>query len=122
MKHPGAYYLLLLYCTLMVKCAVPVTCDALSHLFNEEAHIATVHAIYGSHHLQTEVAGAVSDMQGGKHTIAGQDEPTVVHTCPAASANVPVLKFLLSPRFCLYAYPRLCSISLLLPGEPPESC
>ena len=57
MKSPAAYYLFLLYCTLMVRCAMPVACDAFSHLFNEEAHIATVHAVYGSHHLQAEVAG-----------------------------------------------------------------
>ena len=121
MKHPAAYYLLLLYCTLMVRCAVPVACDALSHIFNEEAHLATVHAVYGSHHLQAEVAGSVSDTQSSKHTNAQQDEPTVVHTYTSGYSAVSIGSDLLLTQFPSLSYP-LCSISLLYKSEPPESC
>ena len=121
MKHPAAYYLLLLYCTLMVRCAMPVACDALSHLFNEEAHIATVHAVYGSHHLQAEVAGAASDTQSSKHTNSGQDEPTVVHTYTSGYSTVSISSTLLLTQFPSHLYP-LPSVSLLYKSEPPESC
>ncbi len=121
MKHPGAYYLLLLYCTLMVKCAAPVACDALSHLFNEEDHIAIVHAVYGSHHLQTEVAMAVDDTQTGKHTGTQQDEPTVVHTYTSGYSSISICAVSLPATFPVLSYP-LCSVSLLYISQPPESC
>ena len=74
MRRPAAYYLLLLYCTVLMRCAIPVACDALSHLFNEEAHIATVHAVYGSNHLQKEIAaGAESDNTKNQATIHYED-------------------------------------------------
>ena len=80
MRFPAAYYLLLLYCTMMMQCAIPVACDGLSHLFNEEEHIATIHAVYGNHHLQREEA-AVSQNASAKHTgHLQQDEPNTVHT------------------------------------------
>ncbi len=56
MKYAVAYYLFLLYCTVLLRCAIPVACDALSHVFNEEEHIATIHAMYGYNHLQKEIA------------------------------------------------------------------
>lgn len=121
MKSPAAYYLLLLYCTLMVRCAAPVALDALSHLFNEEAHIATVHAVYGSHHLQTEVAGAVSDTGSGKHTNAQQDEPTVVHTFTQGYYYISTHINSLSLPFPFLSC-SLCSESGLGINKPPESC
>ncbi len=81
MRYPAAYYLLLLYSTVLMRCVLPVTCDALSHVFNEEKHLATIHAVYGSHHLQSEMAGTVAQSDTGKHTASLQEnEPTVVHT------------------------------------------
>ena len=121
MKHPAAYYLFLLYCTLMVRCAMPVACDALSHLFNEEAHIATVHAVYGSHHLQTEVAGAVSDDHTSKHTNTQTYEPTVVHTYTSGYNAISISSSLLLTQFSSHSYP-LCRGSLFYKSEPPESC
>lgn len=120
MKQPAAYYLLLLYCTLMVRCAMPVACDALSHLFNAEAHIATVHAIYGSHHLQAEVAGAVSDTGTSKHTGTQQDEPTVVHTYTSGYSIVSICNSVSSLQFPFHSVP-LCSVSLLYISQPPDS-
>ena len=80
MRSPAAYYLLLLYCTVLIRCALPAACDALSHIFNEEQHIATVHAVYGSHHLESQTAGTVDDNHSGKHTASlQQNEPNVVH-------------------------------------------
>ena len=61
MKVPIAYYLLLLYVTVMFKPLIPIVSDAVSHTFAEAIHIATVHAIYGSNHLEKELSETSSE-------------------------------------------------------------
>jgi hypothetical protein len=56
MKFPVAYYLLLLYLTVMLRPLMPIICDAWDHTFAESIHIATVHAKYGANHLQSVLA------------------------------------------------------------------
>ncbi len=56
MKATIAYYMLILYATVMFKPLIPIVQDFLSHTFSEAIHIATVHAIYGSNHLQKELS------------------------------------------------------------------
>lgn len=67
MKSPSAYYLLLLYLTLMLKPLIPIISDAWSHEFKEIEHISSVHLKYGSHHLQNELADTSSDNNEGKN-------------------------------------------------------
>ena len=55
MKTDIAYYLLILYVTVILKPLVPVLCDIWSHEFSEIEHISTVHAKYGGHHLQKDL-------------------------------------------------------------------
>lgn len=119
MRFSVAYYLLLLYCTMMVRCAIPAMCDELSHLFNEEKHIATIHAVYGSHHLQKEEA-AVSQNNSSKHTSNfQQDEPNPVHThtqnysCLSTSINIRITRYLISQSL-------LPDITLAGITQPPE--
>jgi hypothetical protein len=45
MKFAIAYYLLLIYSTVILKPLIPVAEDALFHCFAEAYHIASVHAI-----------------------------------------------------------------------------
>ncbi len=52
---------MLLYITVMFKPLIPITSDAWDHQFNEIEHISIVHAKYGSHHLQKEVADTEKD-------------------------------------------------------------
>ena len=56
MRATIAYYMLILYATVMFKPLIPIAEDFLSHSFSEAIHIATVHAIYGSNHLQKELS------------------------------------------------------------------
>ncbi len=78
MKYATAYYLFLLYCTVLLRCAIPVACDALSHVCNEEEHLATVHAVYGNNHLQKEIAS--NETSNNKNaTIVKYEEPVQVH-------------------------------------------
>ena len=45
----------------MVKPLIPIFCDVWAHEFNEIEHISTVHAKYGSNHIQKEIAETDSD-------------------------------------------------------------
>ena len=76
MRVPIAYYLMLLYVTVMFKPLIPIVSDTLSHTFSEAIHIATVHAIYGSHHLENELSNTASDNANGKHqnSINAEDQ------------------------------------------------
>lgn len=77
MKYAAAYYLFLLYCTVLLRCAIPVVCDAISHICNEEKHLATVHALYGNNHLQKEIASGESNNKNA--TTIKFEEPVLVH-------------------------------------------
>ncbi len=122
MKFPAAYYLLLLYCTVMIRCAMPVACDALSHIFNEEEHLAIVHAVYGSHHLQSEISDTVSDNHSAKHSAEQQqNEPTIVHTFTETYRYGFKLNQISSPQCNSY----FCFLPKGLPAvisQPPENC
>ncbi len=74
MRHPSAYYLLLLYCTVLMRCAIPVACDELSHIFNEEDHIATIHAVYGNNHVEKEIAADEKDNTKSQSTVKYEDQ------------------------------------------------
>lgn len=58
MKSPAAYYLLLLYVSVMFKPLIPILDDAWSHAFSGIEHISLVHAKYGSNHVQKNIADA----------------------------------------------------------------
>lgn len=90
MRVPIAYYLVLLYITVMFKPLIPIVGDSLSHTFSAAIHIATVHAIFGSHHLETELANTATDNANSKHqnSIIAEDQ-------------VPVH---VSTNECLYGY------------------
>lgn len=67
MKSPTAYYLMLLYITVMLKPLIPIISNVWSHEFNEIEHISTIHAKYGSHHLQKELAASGTDNENSKN-------------------------------------------------------
>ncbi len=80
MRYTSAYYLLLLYCLGMFNQWVPIAGDALSHIFAEAIHLATVHAKYGNHHLQKELEASAPD--NGKNHNAITPEPNyTAHVC-----------------------------------------
>ena len=87
MRFPIAYYLMLLYLTVMFKPLIPVISDALSHTFEDAIHIATVHAVYGDNHVEIELAATSSDNDASKNqnTTKVQD-PIPVHVSEEATA------------------------------------
>lgn len=75
MRAAVAYYMMILYFTVMFKPLIPIIKDKLSHTFAEAIHIATVHAIYGTNHLQKEVDQTSSDAANGKHQNSNNEDP-----------------------------------------------
>lgn len=73
MKSDIAYYLLLLYVTVMLKPLIPIISDAWSHEFNEIEHVSTVHAKFGSQHLQKDLADERSDNKD-QNSLKSQDQ------------------------------------------------
>ncbi len=79
MKVTVAYYLILLYVTVMLKPMLPIVSDTLSHTFYEAIHIATVHAIFGSNHLEKELSDTAPDNAGSKHQNVNLEDQVQVH-------------------------------------------
>ena len=93
MKFPIAYYLLLLYLTVILRPLLPLASDAWGHTFNEAIHIATVHAKYGANHLQSVLAdNAAQNNSNGKtqNTIKfGEDVPVHLTACNHHDLSYP---------------------------------
>ena len=66
MHFSTAYYLMLLYLTVLFKPMIPVIIDAYDHAFHESIHLATVHEKYGSHHLDKALASTGSENENNK--------------------------------------------------------
>jgi hypothetical protein len=122
MKHPGAYYLVLLYVTVMLKPLMPLISDAWAHTFAESIHIATVHAKYGANHLEKELSATSSENENNKaHNSVKTEEPFPPHltftecndevslnafdiSYPVFNLNIPEAVFIFNqappPKFC----------------------
>lgn len=85
MKFTIAYYLMLLYVSVIVRPLVPFLTDAWSHEFNETEHVLLVHAKYGSHHVQKELAETNSDNDKARseNTVRSEDQAAVHIAVPA---------------------------------------
>ena len=77
MRFSTAYYLLLIYSLMMLKPLLPVVSDLLSHVFAEAIHIATVHAKYGSHHLEKELETTARDNSKNHNAVISEENFTV---------------------------------------------
>jgi hypothetical protein len=58
----------------MFKPLIPVISDAWSHEFNTIEHISTIHAKYGSKHLQQEVAENTTEKNKDQKALPSQDQ------------------------------------------------
>ena len=80
MKFAIAYYLLLIYSTVVLKPLIPVAEDAVMHCFAEAYHIATVHAIEGNNHVEKEMADPGANDNSSKNQKADKTEQTIHET------------------------------------------
>jgi hypothetical protein len=119
MRFSIAYYLLLVYLSVMLKPLMPLVTDAWNHAFAEANHIATVHAKYGEHHLEKELASDEQNDNNKSQNTAKTTEPVPVHI--AGEAYAQKLTVLTVPNH----YPIFTSNILITPvpaspGQPPK--
>ncbi|HRI21944.1 MAG TPA: hypothetical protein PLA68_13375 [Panacibacter sp.] len=121
MKFTIAYYLMLLYITVIFKPLIPFISDAASHFFDDAIHIATVHAIYGDNHIEKELAasGSAEDNNKNQGTLKVQ-EPVPVHISEAAYKYDHTLNIVDKHYYSLQVYdPELVYLSTIAP--PPKA-
>ncbi len=89
MKFALAYYLLLLYSTVILKPLIPIAEDSVEHCFAEAYHIATVHAKYGNNHLEKEVADTndSNNNSNTKNTLK-EDDASLIHIGILMAENI----------------------------------
>ena len=113
---------MLIYTTVMLKPLMPIASDCYAHAFNGMSHIATVHAQFGSNHLQKEM----EDMTKGDSGKAGNvtknitEVPVQVVIDEVVDINFPNNASLDYFSFFLHFFP-VSYLALL--GPPPKfSC
>lgn len=119
MRSPTAYYLLLLYVSVMIKPLVPFIQDTWSHQFNEIEHLSCVHAKYGNNHLQKELgAEPDNDKSKSQNSLRSEDQVSFHVATPGFNNNLKVNKLRISyHRFKPHKLPFIC---VSLQGQPPN--
>lgn len=118
MRNSIAYYLMLLYITIMFKPFIPAIKDTLSHTFSEAIHIAIVHAKYGANHLAKEVAATGSDNSSGNQNILSIESASVHITTTEWKYNFNLK--LLNKDYPAYLPYILTSVFISKAGPPPK--
>jgi hypothetical protein len=119
LKFTIAYYLLLLYVTIILKPLLPILSDVYSHTFAEVIHITTVHAKYGSNHLAYDLAKADSDDNSKDQTTPKSDDPFPFHVfADYSDMNLIIKKDTAS--YCLFKQYTLPSVCILKHTPPPR--
>ena len=113
---------MLLYITVMFKPLIPIFNDFWSHEFDEIEHISTVHAKYGSHHLQKEVADTNADNnQKGTNSLKAEDQVSFHETVKPYKLDFTIS--LPDKEFFHFEVLKLISIFIHKEGPPPKfSC
>ena|SRR3569833_515250 len=119
MRFSTAYYLLLLYLTVMLKPLMPLMCDAWDHAFAEANHIATIHARYGANHAEKAVAtGEQNDTNKNQNTTK-TNETVPVHVAGEEPAgHIAVLEMTVPYPVLTSSIPPM--IVPATPGQPPK--
>ncbi|MGI8951381.1 MAG: hypothetical protein ACR2FN_07325 [Chitinophagaceae bacterium] len=79
MKFAAAYYVMLLYVSVMFKPLIPIAIDAWSHTFAEAEHINEVHLKYGNDHLEKELADTNSGENNKDQNTVKSEDAAPVH-------------------------------------------
>ena len=120
MKFTTAYYLMLLYSSVMLSPVIPLIKDVVSHSFAEAYHMSVIHARFGAHHAEDEMANSGAENDAGKNQTTTKSEQQVpVHLVPLAyTINITsTLIKVTNPNFKTYNLPSVF-ISRFIP--PPR--
>lgn len=119
MRFSIAYYLLLLYTMVMFKPLVPLVCDAWGHTFAEARHIASVHAKYGAHHLEKQLAATEQEGNGKTETNIKSFDTAPFHYAAAQAQAIVVYKPV-KKQYRLFQQGNLSSTPSCIVVPPPE--
>lgn len=116
-----AYYLLLLYLAVMFRPLLPLIGDAYAHAFDESMHISTVHAKYGSNHLEKSLAKeSASDNRGENQQNTPSDGQAFVHI--SAEHLLFICSFTcVTGQYKLYNHSRIPDTFPVKFSPPPRS-
>ena len=120
MKSDIAYYLLILYATVMFKPLIPIITDAWEHEFNEVQHLSLVHEKYGSHHVEKELAGNSHDDDHGQNPNTLKSEDQVPFHLGVGEYNSPASSTTFEKQFMLIKHSIFVSVSISQKGPPPK--
>lgn len=110
MKFALAYYLVLIYATVILNPIIPVAEDAVMHCFAEAYHVATVHAKYGNNHLEVALANDAKDDDSKNQTSTKYGEQSTVHISIIGEVSKRLVKinpgkYIISPiNFALHLF------------------
>lgn len=122
MRFPLAYYLLLLYSTVMLKPLIPVIEDNIEHCFAEAYHIATIHMKYGNNHLENELASTNSDGSTNKDQNTTKSEETMpVHVFVSAYLYHYLSSAILPKKFAILTLHKIPFIFIAKHIQPPKN-
>ncbi len=119
MKFTLAYYLILLYSTVILNPVIPIVSDALSHTFAEAYHIAMVHAKYGANHLQMELTNTTNENSQNKKNLDEQSQ-TATHL-PVLLKNNIESNTIQSQKFATLHILSYTNIYLKKVSPPPKN-
>lgn len=117
MKGTIAYYLMLLYVTVMVQPLVPIISNAWAHEFETINHLQTIHAKYGEHHVELAIAKTNNNSDKSKNTTKTKD--TANEHLPLKPEKNAVTPQLVVTLHILKAS-MLPPVHSLLPTPPPK--
>lgn len=110
---------MLLYITVMFKPLLPIFNDLWSHEFDEIEHISTVHAKYGSDHLQKEVADTNSDNnQKGQNSLKAEDQVPFHEAIKECKLTFEIS--LIDKEFSHFRFHKLLTVFISREGPPPK--
>jgi hypothetical protein len=120
LKAPAAYYLMLLYITVMLKPLLPIVQDWYGHEFNPIAHEIQVHMVYGSHHLDKDLAESSSndDQSQSNHSEKSQDQ--VSHHLVADEYKYGNSSISSINKFLIFDCHKLLAIFIAKQAPPPK--
>jgi hypothetical protein len=101
----------------MIRPVIPIVRDAVSHAFALSYHLATVHALYGSHHLEKELDDSSTDGTK-KNTCLKSEDPTDLHL--SAPESLYYLQVCQVNSFALAPISHLARIFQPILAQPPK--
>ena len=120
MRFTIAYYLLLVYVSVLFRPAFPLVSDALSHFFSESVHLSTIHMVYGEQHLQKEMAAENAESKkSSSHSSEKSIELFAIHLLQS-DVQFSFLKRIsnyIFPLFLVNKLPLWCTLQNVPPPD-----